>query len=209
MLRLIVFDCDGVLLESVDAKTRAFHRLAEPFGPEAQDRMALYHHLHGGVSRYEKIKWLYREFAGRECTPEELEANGRRFTELALDEVLAAPMVPGALDVLERWHGKVPLWVCSGTPQEELGLILEQRNLTRFFAGWRGTPPAKEVLLQEIVRVARVDPADAVMVGDADTDLRAAEAAETRFYGRGEFFAGSGNPHHADLTRLNAWLETL
>ena len=29
-LSLIVFDCDGVILESVDAKTKAFGQVAEP-----------------------------------------------------------------------------------------------------------------------------------------------------------------------------------
>lgn len=34
-LSLIVFDCDGVILESVDAKTKAFAQVAEPLGAEA------------------------------------------------------------------------------------------------------------------------------------------------------------------------------
>ena len=42
-LSLIVFDCDGVILESVDAKTKAFGQAAEPLGAEARDRLLLYH----------------------------------------------------------------------------------------------------------------------------------------------------------------------
>ena len=49
-LSLIVFDCDGVILESVDAKTKAFGQVAEPLGAEARDRLLLYHTLPGGVS---------------------------------------------------------------------------------------------------------------------------------------------------------------
>ena len=45
-LSLIVFDCDGVILESVDAKTKAFGQVAEPLGAEARDRLLLYHTLH-------------------------------------------------------------------------------------------------------------------------------------------------------------------
>ena len=41
-LSLIVFDCDGVILESVDAKTKAFGQVAEPLGAEARDRLLLY-----------------------------------------------------------------------------------------------------------------------------------------------------------------------
>ena len=44
-LSLIVFDCDGVILESVDAKTKAFGQVAEPLGAEARDRLLLYHTL--------------------------------------------------------------------------------------------------------------------------------------------------------------------
>lgn len=209
MLSLLVFDFDGVIAESVEAKTRAYHRLAEPLGPEAQDRLTLYHHLHGGVSRFEKIKWMYKEFTGRDCTEEELRRNADLFASFAVDEVLSAPMVPGALDVLERWHGRVPLYVCSGTPQEELGMILEKRGLARYFKGWRGTPPAKEFLLKAIVDGEAIDPDEAVMVGDSTTDLDAALYAGTRFYGRGEFFVNSPHPHHHDLTKLNDWLETV
>lgn len=207
-LALIVFDCDGILLESVDAKTRAFGQVAEPFGEEARDRLVLYHRLHGGVSRREKFAWLYREVLGREITPAEMESLCERFVTAALENVLNAPLVPGIMDVLTTWKGRVPLYVCSGTPQEELRMVLEQRGLISFFSDVRGTPPAKPELLKQIVREARVDPADVVMIGDSGTDQLAAEAVETLFYGRGREFEGSGYPWGDELTGLNAWLET-
>ena len=52
-LKCLVFDCDGVILDSVPVKTRAFARLAEPYGEEARDRFVMYHTVHGGVSRYQ------------------------------------------------------------------------------------------------------------------------------------------------------------
>lgn len=113
-LSLIVFDCDGVILESVDAKTKAFGQVAEPLGAEARDRLLLYHTLHGGVSRREKFAWLYREVFHREITPEEMEDCCARFVSYALDNVLNAPLVPGVMDVLERWHGRVPMYVWIG-----------------------------------------------------------------------------------------------
>lgn len=206
-LSLIVFDCDGVILESVDAKTRAFAQVAEPFGAEARDRLLLYHSLHGGVSRREKFAWLYREVFGREIAPAEMEDLCARFVSCALDNVLNAPLVPGVMDVLERWRGRVPLYVCSGTPQAELESVLNERELAPYFTGICGTPPAKADLLKSIVRKERVDPAEAVMVGDAPTDSDAAEAAETLFYGRGPFFENASCPHGPDLCGLNEWLE--
>ena len=66
-----------------------------------------------------------------------------RFVSYALDNVLNAPLVPGVMDVLERWHGRVPMYVCSGTPQEELQSVLEQRGLARTSPASAGRPPPR------------------------------------------------------------------
>jgi phosphoglycolate phosphatase-like HAD superfamily hydrolase len=208
-LSCIIFDCDGVILESVPVKTRAFARLAEPFGPEAVERLLMYHQAHGGVSRYKKFEWLYREVLGREIARAELEELGRRFAALAFEEVCRCDLVPGVEAVLTRWKGRTPMYVCSGAPHEELNAIREGRGLHHYFAGIFGSPPAKTALLRDIIRLAGVDPASAVMVGDSVTDLDAAEAVGTLFYGRGGELRGGSFPWGEDLTGLNAWLATL
>ncbi len=206
-LALIVFDFDGVILESVDAKAEAFAKVAEPFGKKAQDELNLYHKLHGGVSRVEKFEWLYQTFVGRPASDAEIKKLCQQFVDYAIDSVLNAPMVPGALEILARWHGKVPMVVCSGTPHDELHRVVEAHGLTHFFTKLYGTPPAKEALLRQAVHDAQVDPAEVVMVGDSSTDLDAAEAVGTLFYGRGKQYAGTAWPWGHDLTELDTWLQ--
>jgi len=208
-LSCIVFDCDGVILESVSVKTRAFARIAEPFGAECVDRLVMYHKAHGGVSRYKKFEWLYREVLGREITQEELTALGRRFAEIAFEEVCRCDLVPGVAAVLKRWQGRVPMYVCSGAPHEELHAILQGRGLDQYFAGIYGSPPAKAELLRGIIDQAGVDPATAVMIGDSVTDREAAALVGLLFYGRGGELRGGNFPWGEDLTGLNEWLEAL
>ena len=205
-LECLVFDCDGVLLDSVPVKTRAFARLAEPFGPEARDRFVMYHSVHGGVSRYKKFAWFFREVLGREISQEESEEWGQRFAAYALDEVRRCPLIPGALETLERWHGVLPLYVCSGAPQEELSLVLRERGLEHYFAAIHGSPPGKASLLAQVVHEASVMPEATLMVGDAVTDRNAAEEVGTLFYGVGEGLRGGPFPWGADLTELNDWI---
>jgi phosphoglycolate phosphatase-like HAD superfamily hydrolase len=208
-LALIIFDCDGVLLESVEAKTRAFRRIGAEFSPEAAERLAEYHLLHGGVSRSEKFAWLFREILGRRILPEENESLCRRFADYCLEEVCASDFVPGALEVLDRWRGRLPLHVASGTPQGELVDVLTRRGLAGYFAGMSGYPPDKAGLLRNILDGSGLPPGEALMVGDSLTDQQAAEMAGTLFYGRGSAFRASGWPWHPDLRRLNAYLERL
>lgn len=208
-LALLVFDCDGVILESVDVKTQAFRRIGEAFSQEIADRLVMHHSMHGGVSRYKKFAWLYEECLGRGITPEEEAELNERFVRYALEEIMLCPLVPGILDVLERWNGRVPMYVASGAPQEELEFVLQKRNLAGYFDGICGYPPGKTELLQGILQKTGAAPSDTVMVGDAATDMYAAEAAHTLFYGRGEFFRTGSWPWHSDLTKLNAYLESL
>lgn len=207
-LKCLVFDCDGVLLDSVPVKTRAFARLAEPYGKEAMDRFVMYHTVHGGVSRYRKFDWFFREVLGREIAPAESKAWGDKFVEYALDEVRKCEMIPGALATLQAWQGKLPMYVCSGAPREELETILKERGLAHYFEGIYGSPPAKGELLKEIIRSQPELIADeTLMVGDAITDVDASRAAGALFYGVGPELKGGDFPWSEDLTPLNAWIE--
>jgi phosphoglycolate phosphatase-like HAD superfamily hydrolase len=204
-ISVIVFDCDGVLLDSVDVKTRAFAALFAEHGPEAADFMVDYHLKHGGVSRYAKFAHFYRECLGREITEAESKALDKRFTAACLDALLKAPMIPGAREFLEANPGGRPLYVCSGAPELELYFIFDHMDLTGYFRAIYGSPTPKAENLARIVAVCGA-PADAVlMVGDSGTDLDAALKVGTRFLGIGEFPA----PHDwmPDLKGLAAYLE--
>lgn len=206
-IKCLVFDCDGVLLDSVPVKTRAFGRLVEKYGPEARDRFVMYHTLHGGVSRFLKFAWFFREFLGREITPEESAEWGRNFAELALDEVRKCELIPGALETLKRWKGVLPLYVCTGAPGPEVTKILEEKNLEGYFTGIYGYPPIKSRLLGEIINKAGVLPDETLMVGDAGTDRDAAEENDAQFYGIGPELKGGAFPWSMNLLPLNKWIE--
>ena len=206
-LKCLVFDCDGVILDSVPTKTKAFARLAEPYGEEARDRFVMFHKTHGGVSRYRKFAWFFQEVLGREITEEESQEWGRRFSEYSLDEIKKCPLIEGVEDVLNSWKGKLPMCVCSGTPTEELVQVLTLRRLDGFFDVILGSPPAKAEVLANIVRDLKQDPADVLMVGDASTDRDAAEKNGTLFYGCGPELKNDGLfPWGETLTGLNAWI---
>lgn len=206
-LKCLVFDCDGVILDSVPTKTRAFARLAEPFGAEARDRFVMFHMTHGGVSRYRKFAWFFQEVLGKEITEAESQEWGKRFSEYSLDEIKRCPLIEGIQGVLDQWKGKLPMCVCSGTPTEELVQVLKLRGLDTYFDLILGSPPAKAEVLDGIVKRLQLDPADVLMVGDASTDRNAAEKVGTLFYGCGKELKNDGLfPWGMTMTGLNDWI---
>ena len=52
MIKIIFFDFDGVIVESVDIKTKAFAMLFEHEGRDIANRVIDYHLKNSGVSRF-------------------------------------------------------------------------------------------------------------------------------------------------------------
>ncbi|MEW5773110.1 MAG: HAD family hydrolase [Thermodesulfobacteriota bacterium] len=206
-IQVIVFDCDGVLLDSVDVKTRAFASLFAEHGPEAVEFIVAYHLANGGVSRYAKFAHFYRKRLGREITEAESKTLDKRFTAACLDALLKAPMIPGAREFLAANPGGRPLYVCSGAPELELAFIFDHMDLTGHFKAIYGSPTPKAENLARIVAECGAPADEVLMVGDSGTDLDAALRVGARFLGVGEFPA----PHDwmPDLTGLAGYLERI
>ncbi len=205
----IVFDFDGVLVESVDVKTRAFAALYEPYGPEVVQQVVAWHLEHGGVSRYDKFRHFHRVFLGRPLPAAEEAALGDRFSALVEEAVIAAAAVAGAREFLEAWHGRLPLYVASGTPEEELLRIVDRRGMARYFAGVAGAPRKKGAILRDFSFRSGVAPTRMLMVGDAMTDFHGAGEAGVPFLGIAPAAANPfppGVPVLPDLTGLAGFL---
>lgn len=182
-IKAIIFDFDGVILESADIKTVAFLELFN-HRPDLQPAI-LQHHLDNlGVSRYDKFAWIYKELLGLPFTAEIREQLGRDFSALVLQKVMDSPFVPGALAALQLLSVNVPLFVASGTPQEELDLIVERRGLQQYFREIWGTPHKKPEIIRCILSKYGFAPHEVLMVGDGSSDYKAAVETNLHFVAR-------------------------
>jgi beta-phosphoglucomutase-like phosphatase (HAD superfamily) len=71
--KTLVFDCDGVILDSNQIKTEAFNRVGLQFGSEAANELVSYHLQHGGVSRYQKFEYFWVDVLHRTYDVEKIE----------------------------------------------------------------------------------------------------------------------------------------
>jgi len=182
-VRAIVFDFDGTLVESVDAKTQAFRTLFEDY-PDHVARIVALHLEHGGRSRFEKFEMIYRDILGRQPVAGEFQELGRRFEALVGDQVVNCPFVRGAKAFLDEYSRRLPLIVLSGTPDGELKSIIERRQMTPFFDEIHGSPPGKEEILTSLLERRGWAATDVLFVGDAMSDWLAASALQSQFVAR-------------------------
>jgi phosphoglycolate phosphatase-like HAD superfamily hydrolase len=183
-LRAIVFDFDGVILESADVKTEAFLALYAEHGAEIVAKVREHHLAHLGISRFKKFAWIAEHLLKTPLSEAESVALGERFSALALDRVLAAPMVPGAQAALEQLSDRLLLFVASGTPQAELDLIVDRRGLRRFFREVWGTPTEKPAIVRDLLARHALAPEEVLFIGDGVSDHQAAVATGLHFLAR-------------------------
>jgi HAD superfamily hydrolase (TIGR01549 family) len=184
MIRTIFFDFDGVIVESVDIKTRAFAELFANEGEDVVKKVVSYHLNNAGISRYEKFRHIYSEILKRLLGDEEFAVLCNNFAARVLDGVVKAPYVRGAKEFLKKYSGQYRCFVVSATPQEEIEEIIQRRRIRQFFKGVYGAPAKKKDVVREMLARDNTAPCKAVYVGDAMSDYLAAKENKVFFIAR-------------------------
>lgn len=178
--RVIFWDFDGVIKDSIEIKTCALEELFHPYGAEVAEQVRAHHKAHGGMSRFEKIP-IYLKWAGETATPERIQEYCQRFGQLVRQGVIDAPWVPGAEALLRNnSHGQMFVLV-SATPQEEIEDILVTLDLRSCFAAVYGAPKSKRDAIHETLATRQLTSDRCLMIGDSRADWDAALANQVPF----------------------------
>ena len=182
--KAIFFDWDGVITDSVNIKTEAFAALYHEYGEEIERKVVRYHLCHGGLSRFEKIKYFHNHYLHIDINEAELSMLSAKFSNIIFNSIVDSNLIPGALETLTKEALKgTMLFVVTGTPTEEIQKIAEAKNLLRFFIEIIGSPASKTNIIAHLMNKYALATTECLMIGDALEDYQAAINNDIAFMG--------------------------
>jgi len=175
----LVFDCDGVVLNSNQVKTDAFYQTSLLYGKQAAQAMVDYHVANGGVSRYEKFAHFLENIVPRQEGPD-LDSLLASYASYVKDGLLSCEVAPG-LQALKESTPEARWLIVSGGDQAELRDVFAHRGLTQLFdGGIFGSPDTKDEILQRELASSNVQ-YPALFLGDSKYDYQAATLVNIDF----------------------------
>lgn len=180
--KTLVFDCDGVVLNSNQTKIDAYYEVGKRMGgSDAQAQAFVDHHVaKGSFPRNGKIEYYFEHIIKQPLTDALMQQYLRAFEEVLGDTLMHCEVATG-LDALKVATPQASWMLLSGGDQAELRRIFPRRNLAHLFeAGIFGGPDKKDdVLAREKANGNIRFPA--LFLGDSKYDHQAATLAGIDF----------------------------
>ncbi len=180
--KTIVFDCDGVILDSNPLKIQAYYDTALHLGySEAQAQALVKYHIElGGISRYHKFEYFLREIVGAPVDEDKLQALIAQFSYEVKQALIHCEMAKG-LQALRDATPQAGWMLVSGGDQSEKREVFAARGIADLFdAGIFGSPDYKDdILAREAAEGELKKPG--LFVGDSRYDHEAAIKAGLDF----------------------------
>jgi phosphoglycolate phosphatase-like HAD superfamily hydrolase len=177
--KTLVFDCDGVVLNSNRIKTDAFRLAALPYGEDAANQLVRHHIRNGGISRYKKFEHFLDVIASSK-QDFGFEVLLTRFAEAVTQGLMTCDVADGLTELRER-TGHATWTIASGGDNSELNEVFARRGLAHLFdGGIHGSPEPKHEILARLERDGTLQ-RPALFLGDSVYDYEVARDASIDF----------------------------
>jgi phosphoglycolate phosphatase len=199
MLKLVIFDLDGTLVNAYPAVARSVNHTLKALGFPPRSHEEIKRSVGGGDRK------LMAHFVGENLADKAIALYRPHHTK-ALRAKGAVKLLPGALRTLEFLKGKgYKLAIASNRPTKFARIILKELDVLRFFnvvlcADKADRPKPYPDMLWALARRLKLDKTEVLYVGDMDIDVDCGHRAGIRVVA-----VRTGSSSMQELNALKPW----
>jgi len=184
MIKVIVFDFDGTIVDSNQLKYDAFFDIF----PQDELWQGIVKEVLGEFRERTRgfiVDRILRDYERKGSSiAEDLQEQSalyvKKYGEAVESGAILCKEIPGAIKTLEALAVNYSLYINSTTQIDSLEKIVRERSLDSYFKGIYGAPESKNSNLTTIFSLERVSAREVLVVGDGYSDLESAGLIENK-----------------------------
>jgi len=184
MIKNILFDFDGVILDSMPIREFGFSEIFKKYQKEDVEKLLVFHNQNGGWSRFLKIRHFYENILKKEISDNEVQKYTEKFSQIMKKELVNKKyLILETIQFLEWAESKYNLHIVSGSEHNELNYLCEKLGVDKYFKTINGSPTKKGVLVKDILENFNYLKSETILIGDSINDFQASQENNIKFYG--------------------------
>ena len=196
MIKQILFDFDGVIIDSMHVRDEGFRTIVEGHDEALIDKFIAYHRYNAGLSRYVKIRYFYETLLGKIISDDEVNVLADKFSHIMKQRLVSSDvLIPETIDFIKNIYEQIPLHIVSGSDEQELNFLCKKLNIDSYFVTLEGSPTPKNELVKNIMNTYNYNPKETLLIGDSINDYDAAKI-------NGLYFVGFNNENLSSVSDL-------
>ena len=174
MKEVIIWDFDGVIVDSMNIRSDAFRYALDTYSSIIVDDLLSHHLENGGKSRYEKFERIISRYPEEEMVMKNLLNRYSKFIDKNLfNHSILNDSIYTSIKLNERLG--VQQYIASGSDEVELRRLIEFLNVDKYFKGVYGSPKRKHLIVDNIIKTEARGLDQYLLIGDSKNDMEAAK----------------------------------
>ena len=167
--KTIIFDFDGVLINSNQIKSNCFRDVSIKYGDNFSEKLVLYHQENGGISRHIKFKYFFNEILKLSNHQKEYDEILNDYSKCVTNKIIEAEKFED-YNLITKLYEHDNFHIVSGSDQKELIEITKLIGVYKYFQNnIYGSPKNKDQIFKENIKSKKIK-YPAIYFGDSKYD---------------------------------------
>ncbi len=184
MKKTILWDFDGVLIDSMHVRDLGFKEIFKDYEKKQINKLLKFHRKNGGLSRYVKIRYFFEKLIKINISENEVKIYAENFSKIMKSELKNPKyLINESVDFVKKNYRRYNFHIVSGSDQKELRFLIKELGLNKYFLSVFGSPKHKNDLVSDLIICNKYNRNDVCLIGDSINDLEAAKFNNITFFG--------------------------